>query len=89
MKKSLDQLRLRVQDAIRNEEEFVLDLCADLGQIFDNVKYMTWFHNAVAEHLVCEYSKTWGHLAQEDRNYMYVDRRYYGTGKYTRKPDPE
>jgi hypothetical protein len=82
--RTLAQLQSRVAEALRNEEDFVFNLCNDLGQVFEMVKDATWFHNVIAEHLVTTYPKTWGHLAREDRNYMYIDRRYYGSGYFTK-----
>ena len=37
--------------AIHNEEQVCFDVAAEHGQIFGNVKHMTWFVEAVAEAL--------------------------------------
>lgn len=41
----------RARQAIENEEEICYDVAAENGQIFDNVKHMKWFVEAVAEEL--------------------------------------
>ena len=39
------------REAIDNEEQVCFDVAAEHGQIFANVKHMTWFVDAVAEAL--------------------------------------
>lgn len=50
--KTLQDLKQRAQRAIDNEESFVFDICADSGQIFDNVKNMRWFKQEVCQYLI-------------------------------------
>lgn len=44
----------KAQAAIDREDIDVLDLCADMGQMFDNIKHMHWFVRYVAEELYGE-----------------------------------
>lgn len=41
----------QAQAAIDREDVEVLDLCADMGQLFDNIKDMRWFLVYVAREL--------------------------------------
>ena len=39
------------QEAIDSRSVVAFDVCAEHGQIFDNVKHMRWFRDAVANEL--------------------------------------
>jgi hypothetical protein len=41
----------QAREAIEREDDVCFDVCADRGQIFGNVKHMTWFLEAVAAEL--------------------------------------
>jgi hypothetical protein len=41
----------KAAEAIDREARVCFDVAADCGQMFGNVKHMTWFHRAVAEEL--------------------------------------
>ena len=43
---------------IESDSKICHDLCDEIGQIFNNVKHMTWFQIAVANHLI-ENVKKW------------------------------
>lgn len=45
------ELLKRAEEAIENEDEICFDVAANVGQMFGNVKHMTWFKEAVAEEL--------------------------------------
>lgn len=51
-----DGFTLLAQQAIENEARVCFDVCANLGQIFGNVKHMAWFVDAVAQELSEQYS---------------------------------
>jgi ribosomal protein L29 len=60
--RTLAELGARAERAIQKREQFVLEMSAEYGQIFDNVKHMFWFRRAVAKWLT-EHTKQWSHLA--------------------------
>jgi hypothetical protein len=43
---------------IEKKHSICIELCTELNQQFENVKHMTWFHIAVANHLI-ETTKKW------------------------------
>ncbi len=43
-------------DAIVNESEDAFDVASDCGQMFGNVKHMTWFKERIAYQLFCDAS---------------------------------
>lgn len=51
----------RAEDAIENDEHFIYDVAADVGQQVDNVRHMRWFLKAVANWLI-EDEEKWSHL---------------------------
>jgi len=51
----------RAEDAIENDEHFIYDVAADMGQQVDNVRHMKWFLKAVANWLI-EDTQRWSHL---------------------------
>lgn len=48
---SRDQLIEKAKRAIRRGAPVCYDICAETGQMFDNVKHMRWFLEAVADEL--------------------------------------
>lgn len=46
--KKLQRARKMIE---RGKADLLFDLCAEHGQIFDNVKHMRWFVELVAENL--------------------------------------
>jgi len=51
-----DGFTLLAQQAIDNEDEVCFDVAAEFGQMFANVKHMSWFVEAVAQELSERYS---------------------------------
>jgi rubrerythrin len=51
----------RAEEAIENDEHFIYDVAADVGQNVDNVRHMRWFLRAVANWLIEDEDK-WSHL---------------------------
>lgn len=49
--KSREQLLTTAQRMIAHEKELCFDVAAEHGQMFGNVKHMTWFVDAVADAL--------------------------------------
>jgi hypothetical protein len=49
-----DKMKLSslVGTMIENEEEYALDVAANLGQSFNNIKGMSWFKYAIAQELL-------------------------------------
>lgn len=39
---------------IKAENQYVFDVCANYGQIFENVRDTAWFRDMVAASLLCE-----------------------------------
>ncbi len=44
------------EDAIENETEDAFDVASDCGQMFANVRHMTWFKERIAYQLLCDAS---------------------------------
>lgn len=43
---------LAAEEAIENEDQICFDVAAEYGQIFANVKHMSWFIKVVAEQIM-------------------------------------
>ena len=41
----------KAENEIERKTYFVLDFCANQGQMFDNIKHMAWFKTAIANEL--------------------------------------
>ena len=61
MKATLEDLENRARLAIARREQVCFDICADLGQIFRNVKHMDWFLKTVMEEFV-DTTKKYRHI---------------------------
>ena len=59
--KTAQDLLSRAEEAIENDEDFIYDVAADVGQMVGNVKHMRWFLRAVANWLI-EDTEEWSHL---------------------------
>ncbi len=46
------KLSNKVDWHIKRKTDLVMDLCADTGQMLDNVKHMKWFRDAVAATII-------------------------------------
>ena len=45
------QWRQRVESAIERRDRLCFDVCANVGQVFDNVKHMRWFKEGLAREM--------------------------------------
>ena len=59
--KTAQDLLSRAEEAIENDEDFIYDVAANVGQMVGNVKHMRWFLRAVANWLI-EDAEEWSHL---------------------------